>query len=256
MLTGCLAISDFKAWSPPKEFDGEGGAFVTKQGIDIYSAGTPKKRCLILGIINSTVISSAELTVLFGNSWSTDSLVKEAKARGGNAVILTDKSSQILGWSSSGMAMAHQSGNTAMAYGNSQTSATISSERVAVLVKYVGEIQEQNVTQETEDKLLGHWRFVPPSTMPIRGQLDFYFLPQKRIKIVSTLLNKNGQPLLPTPELEGRYYITGNKLVTWGDKDEKPDSPMDCLVSDTRLIVRNQQFDFMFQKLGQADILP
>jgi hypothetical protein len=136
-LGGCLTTSNFQAWDGPAEFEGQGGAFTTKDGIDIYSAGAPKRKCRILGIIGSSTMSSAEMMMLLGNSWSTSTLVKEAKARGGDAVILVADRNTLLGWSSSGYATAYQYGDGAMAYGSSQTSANISREHMAVLVKYV-----------------------------------------------------------------------------------------------------------------------
>jgi hypothetical protein len=237
MLSGCLSISHFQAWDGPTEFEGHGGAFITKDGIDIYSAGTPKKKCLVLGVIDSQTLSSAELMSVFGNSWSVSPLVKEAKKRGGNAVILTDDRSQM--WLSSGYD----------ANGNRQTTTDVSRNRIAVLVKYVGEVQEQNLTPEIEAKLLGHWLFVPTSEMPLRGHADYYFLPNNRCKMIWSLINTNEQPLVPTQgQEEGRYYFTGNKLVIWGDKDEKPNSPKDFSVTDTQLTIRNKQLQFLFQK--------
>jgi len=41
-LTGCISTSHFQSWSGQQEFEGKGGAFVTKDGIDIYSVGTPR----------------------------------------------------------------------------------------------------------------------------------------------------------------------------------------------------------------------
>jgi hypothetical protein len=115
LLTACISTSHFRSWDGPAEFEGQGGAFATKDGIDIYSAGAPNRKCRILGIIDSSTMSSAEMMVLFGDSWSTSKLVKEAKARGGNAVILTDDRVKLLGWVSSGTATAYQSGNTVTA---------------------------------------------------------------------------------------------------------------------------------------------
>jgi len=136
LLTGCISTSNFQSWSGPAEFEGQGGAFTTKDGIDIYSAGAPRRKCRILGIIDTSTMSSAEMMVLFGNAWSASALVKEAKARGGDAVILTDDRNRLLGWSTSGSATAYQHGNTGTAYGSAQTSANVSRDRVAVLVKY------------------------------------------------------------------------------------------------------------------------
>jgi hypothetical protein len=89
---------------------------------------------------------------------------------------------------------------------------------------------------------------VPAPENPVRGQFDLYFLPQHRWKGISSLINTNGQLLLP-PSDTGRYYFTGSKLVTWGDKDDKPDPPVDFSVTDTQLIIHiNEQFGFVFQK--------
>lgn len=100
-------------------------------------------------------------------------------------------------------------------------------------------------------KLLGHWTFIPSPEKPVRGQLDIYFLPQYRYKSSSSLINTNGQPLVPTPLEEGRYYFAGNKLVTWGDKDDKPDPPGDFSVTDTQLTIYNKKGAVVFQKQTQ-----
>jgi hypothetical protein len=127
VVSGCISTSQFQSWNGPQEFEGKGGAFITKDGIDIYSAGTPHKKCQILGVINTTTISRADLMMLFGNSWSMAGMVKEAKQRGGNAVILADDVTQM--WLSGGND----------ANGNTQIVTDASRGRVAVLVKYVGD---------------------------------------------------------------------------------------------------------------------
>jgi hypothetical protein len=65
------------------------------------------------------------------------------------------------------------------------------------------------------------------------------------------LINSNGQPFQPTPLEEGRYYFAGNKLVTWGDKDDKPDPPGDFSVTDTQLTIYNEKGAVVFQKQTQ-----
>jgi hypothetical protein len=137
LFAGCVSVSHFQAWDGPAEFEGQGGTFVTKDGIDIYSVGTPKRKCRIIGVINTSVASRADMMMLFGDSWSASRLVKEAKARGGNAVILVGDRTQLLGWVSSGSATAYQNGNTATAFGSSYTTANVSHEQTAVLVIYV-----------------------------------------------------------------------------------------------------------------------
>lgn len=138
MLSGCMSTSHFQAWSGPQEFEGQGGAFTTKNGIDIYTAGSPNKKCRVLGVINSKTISSAGLMAVFGNSWSVDPLVNEAKKRGGDAIILTDAKNQL--WLSSG----HD------AYGNTQIHTDESRDCVAILVQYVGDVQRQNASADSQ----------------------------------------------------------------------------------------------------------
>jgi hypothetical protein len=131
MFSGCVSTSHFQAWSGPTEFEGQGGAFVTKDGIDIYSVGTPNKKCQILGVINTQTFSRASLMMLFGDSWTESAMVNEAKARGGNAIILANSKTQM--WLSGGND----------ANGNSQIVTDASSDRVAILVKYVGNVEKQ-----------------------------------------------------------------------------------------------------------------
>jgi hypothetical protein len=50
MCSGCLSVSHFESWNGPQEFEGEGGAFTLRDGIEVYSAGTPKKRCRVIGV--------------------------------------------------------------------------------------------------------------------------------------------------------------------------------------------------------------
>lgn len=239
MFSGCISTSNFQEWSGPQEFDGQGGAFTTKDGIDIYSGGTPNKKCRILGVIRTQTMSRASLIMLFGDSWSESSLVKEAKKRGGDAIIIADNKTQ--SWLSGG-----NDGN-----GNSQLVTDASNEHIAILVKYVGDVRPQSVSPEIEEKLIGHWTFISTPDMAIHGELDFTFLPQNRYKLISSLTTTNGQLVSPTPEEDGRYYFTGNKLVTWSDKDEKPDSPVAFSVADTHLTIQAGQRLCVFQRQAQ-----
>lgn len=134
-LSGCISTSHFQQWSGPKEFEGRGGAFVTKDGIDIYSYGTPNKKCQILGVIDTETISRASLMAALGDSWSVSSMVKEAKKRGGDAIILADQNTQT--WLSGGND----------ANGNAQIHTDAIRSQTAVLVKYVGNALQPNSTE-------------------------------------------------------------------------------------------------------------
>lgn len=211
VLTGCISISNFSAWNGPAEFEGQGGAFTTKDGIDIYTAGTPNKRCRILGVINTSTMSTAEMMVLFGNGWSVSTLVKEAKRQGGDAVILADDRARILGWTSSGAATAYQTGSTATAYGSSQTSANVSRDRVAVLVKYLGNVQEPSEADMTATKkLIGHWLSERFAGKQVEAQhVEFTFCPDKKL-IGKTVWTTRGTT--KTNLIEGTYYVRNDKL--------------------------------------------
>jgi tetratricopeptide (TPR) repeat protein len=125
LCSGCLSVSHVESWSGPQEFEGKGGAFTVRDGIEVYSAGTPKKRCRVIGVINTSTMSSAELMAVFGDSWSISTLLKEAKRRGANGIILVNdkQNSWVTG------------GTDAM--GNYHASTDVARNRVALLVKYL-----------------------------------------------------------------------------------------------------------------------
>jgi uncharacterized protein YbjQ (UPF0145 family) len=236
MFAGCISTSHFQAWSGPQEFEGKGGAFETKDGIDIYSSGTPYKRCQVIGIITTTTISRADMMMVFGNSWAVSSMVKEAKARGGNAVILADDKTQT--WIAGGTD----------ANGNSTVTENQARDRVAMIVKYLGDVESQTLTPEIEGKLIGHWIFTVPPERPLTGQIDFYFLPENRYKSASNVTSTNGQPVTPVPNEAGRYYFEGNNLVIWSDNDKKPSAPVAFSVTDTQLTFYEKQGALIFHR--------
>lgn len=250
-LTGCISVSHYRAWNGPAEFEGRGGAFITKDGIDIYSSGEPFK-CRILGVIDTSTMSSAQMMVLFGDSWSASKLVKEAKAHGGNAVVLTSDRLQVLGWVSSGTATAYQYGNTATAYGSSQTSANVSRERVAVLVKYVDtnyQSAPQNspsilpaTTKETDKKvetaLIGRWAVVAHEGQTDGSwadKVEITFLPENRLAAEST---QNGKVY---PQ-RGRYSVKGPTLTIIDDQDSRPDALNFSLIENYLIINQFGQY--------------
>jgi hypothetical protein len=107
----------------------------------------------------------------------------------------------------------------------------------------------QQLDSTINAKLLGHWRWIPPSKwQDIRGELNFYFLPQNRYEFHAGLMDTNGRSLTTYTLQAGRYYFTENKLVTWGDKDDKPSSPTTFFVTDTQLSIQLENLPFIFQK--------
>ena len=61
---GCLHSTQFQPWSGPAERQGEGGSFYSKDGIDIFTVGTPPRRYRIMGVVDSSVYSSSTLLLL------------------------------------------------------------------------------------------------------------------------------------------------------------------------------------------------
>jgi len=262
LLTGCISVSHFRAWDGPTEFEGQGGAFTTKGGIDIYSAGTPKRKCRVLGIIDTSTMSSAEMMMVFGDSWSTSKLVKEAKARGGNAVILTDDRVKFLGWVSSGTATAYQSGNNVTAYGSTQTSANVSRERVAVLVKYVDinyqsapQNSPSNLTTTTDEKdkrvetaLIGHWAMVAHKgeSHAWFDKVEMTFLPENRFASESI---QNGKAY---SQGGGRYSVKGGTMTIIDDQDSRPDAISFSLI-ENHLIINHNGDEVVFKRTDRSN---
>jgi hypothetical protein len=91
--------------------------------------------------------------------------------------------------------------------------------------------------------------------MQCSGHIDYYFLPGNRFKIISSLSDTNGQPIPFYPskdiEKEGRYYFVDNKLVTWGDKEEKPKPPKDFSLTDAELKISDEEIQLVLRKQAQ-----
>lgn len=90
-------------------------------------------------------------------------------------------------------------------------------------------------------QMLGHWTLIPFPGIKARA-FDVYFLTTNRYKM--SLIKANGDSVLEV----GRYYFTGNTLVTWGDEDEKPTNYEDFSVTETKLQFRTKQSQLVFQK--------
>lgn len=100
-LTSCISTSSFQKWQGPSEFVGQGGISRTVDGITIWQHGTPDRKFKLLGIVDSKVLSDPVAVVLFGDSWSDNALIAEAKRQGGNGII--SLSSGIVGGQGFGM---------------------------------------------------------------------------------------------------------------------------------------------------------
>jgi len=207
-------------------------------------------------------MSSAEMMMVFGDSWSTSKLVKEAKARGGNAVILTDDRVKFLGWVSSGTATAYQSGNNVTAYGSTQTSANVSRERVAVLVKYVDinyqsapQNSPSNLTTTTDEKdkrvetaLIGHWAMVAHKgeSHAWFDKVEMTFLPENRFASESI---QNGKAY---SQGGGRYSVKGGTMTIIDDQDSRPDAISFSLI-ENHLIINHNGDEVVFKRTDRSN---
>jgi hypothetical protein len=137
-----------------------------------------------------------------------------------------------------------QSQMAALGYSLVKTNSPLLSQRAMM--------QDASVSPETAAKLLGHWLFVAPPESAIRGQVELYYLPQNRYKIISNLINTNGQPGSKTSEKTGRYYFVGNELVQWADTKDQPNNPIRFAVSDEQLTLYiNDGVSAIFQRQMQ-----
>jgi hypothetical protein len=102
IITGCVSSTSFQKWSGPNEFTGEGGSYITKDGIDIYTLGEPNKNFSIIGTINHSILTNGTVIALFGDSLTYSALAKEAKKQGGDAVVMLNSNSKIVSLSAQG----------------------------------------------------------------------------------------------------------------------------------------------------------
>ena len=100
VVSGCISHTTFRPWDGTDEFVGEGGAYEHRDGIDVYTSGWPARRFRILGVADSSVLSSGTAVALGGSWWSTSMLVNEAKKQSGDAIVLVAAGQQIISQSS------------------------------------------------------------------------------------------------------------------------------------------------------------
>ena len=121
LMTGCAQhfqpqFSAYESTNRDEVFKGSSGIKTTHNGIDIWTEGRPNKNYIIVGMITDTRPSGRLAT-----DGLNDDLVEEAKARGCDAIILSESSIQ-----QNGFVMV---GYSAVAIGNRTTK--------AIAIKYV-----------------------------------------------------------------------------------------------------------------------
>ncbi len=94
IVGGCVSSTSFKPWSGPSEFKGTGGTVRKVDGIDIWENGDPARRYRLLGLIDQSTLGDAGAMLLLGGN-PQERIVKEAKKRGGDAIIVITSTAQI-----------------------------------------------------------------------------------------------------------------------------------------------------------------
>lgn len=152
---GCSMYTktSFSQYRGPSEFRGEGGTVRPVDGIDVWETGTPDRRCRILGVIQQSHYDNHSLMSMIAGGSKDSAIIKEAKAAGGDAIIVLSSMSAITGFSTHSSVEGSSSGNlsgystggaytgtysgTSSAYGTSHTSADITSAKIVVVLKYL-----------------------------------------------------------------------------------------------------------------------
>ena len=164
----------------------------------------------------------------------------------------------LLGWSSSGSATVYQSGNTATAYRSNQTSANVSRERIAVLVKYMdsnntpsasqnvlSDVQTPTVAADKriETALIGHWVMVGHKGQANGAwaeKVEITVLPDNRFETAST---QNGKLY----SIRGKYTVKGDTLTIVSDQTSAPDTFAFSLIQN-HLVIRPNGNEMILQR--------
>jgi hypothetical protein len=151
VMTGCALYNhtEFTEYRGPSEFQGQGGTVRTVDGIDIWQTGTPNRKFKILGLIDQSHYDNHTLISVIASATKDSELIKEAKAHGGDAVIILGSSSAITGFTTSVDVQGTQSGTvtgygnvgyysgSSSAYGTAYTHANTRSDKTVAVIKYV-----------------------------------------------------------------------------------------------------------------------
>lgn len=85
LLTGCASVDFMQYSNSDQVMIGQGGAFSTSDGIEIWKNGAPQKPFRILGIINSSITEGVGAQTMLESA-----VVSKAKKVGADAVIVID----------------------------------------------------------------------------------------------------------------------------------------------------------------------
>jgi len=132
LCTSCTS-TDFQSWEGRNSVvEGHGGTRKVVDGMDVWTHGDPPRRFKVLGIIEDErpggIIPMARLK---------HDIVQNARASGGNAIILVSSASQLAGYYTAGSASAYGYGNSATAFGSSTTVPITRRSSTYVVIRYL-----------------------------------------------------------------------------------------------------------------------
>jgi hypothetical protein len=108
MMCSCNTSTKFSQWEGSTTLKGVGGAKEVVDGIDIWTTGSPPREYKIVGVINDE-----RGTGRLYMARQLEDLAKEAKANGGDAIIMGGKDTKYLG--------SINTGGTSVTSGTAQT---------------------------------------------------------------------------------------------------------------------------------------
>ena len=127
VLTGCVS-TNYSTFEGGGVIEGTGGTKKTVEGVDIWDNGSPPRKYKIIGIIDDDRPDS-----LISRSMQNKALVKKAKEAGGDAIIMVESKSEVVGSTNSGSAQIYGDN---INYQGSSTAVRRKTTKVAV-IKYV-----------------------------------------------------------------------------------------------------------------------
>ena len=136
LCTAGCASTEFRRYESrdPVVIDGKGGTKVVVDGMEIWDGGTPPRRFRVMGIIddrrNQALVPMAQMR---------SDIVRKAREAGGDAVVLMNNKSEIVGYSSFGGSQVVENRRGASAFGAAFSGPDrVHSARFAV-IKYIDE---------------------------------------------------------------------------------------------------------------------
>ena len=135
LLAGCAcAITEYKAFEGKRDgiIDGNGGAKVIVDDMEIWDDGEPPRKFKVLGFIDDNR----------EGGWNTmsilrEDIVKKAREAGGNAIIKLNSQSQLARFYEAGGASTNAYDYSAYAYGSSRTMPKYRQVSKYAVIKYV-----------------------------------------------------------------------------------------------------------------------